>query len=48
MQDKLGVPPTVRGAFAGTLKAYQQSLASEPVLVVTALLAVYIVLRNTV
>jgi multidrug efflux pump len=44
MQDKLGVPPTVRGAFAGTLKAYQQSLASEPVLVVTALLAVYIVL----
>ena len=30
--------------FAGTLLAYQQSLSSEPILVVTALLAVYIVL----
>jgi multidrug efflux pump len=44
MQEKLGIPPTVRGFFAGTLQAYQQSLSSEPVLVVTALLVVYIVL----
>ena len=44
MEQKLGTPETVRGAFSGTLKAYQQSLSSEPVLVVTALLAVYIVL----
>jgi multidrug efflux pump len=44
MQDRLGVPPTVRGAFAGTLKAYQQSFATEKYLVITALLAVYIVL----
>jgi multidrug efflux pump len=44
MQDRLGTPSTVRGFFAGTLQAYQQSLSSEPVLVVTALLAVYIVL----
>jgi multidrug efflux pump len=44
MQDKLRVPPTVRGFFAGTLQAYQQSLGSEPVLVITALFAVYIVL----
>jgi multidrug efflux pump len=44
MEQNLGVPATVRGDFAGTLKAYQQSLGSEPVLVVTALLAVYIVL----
>ena len=44
MQDKLGIPPTVRGFFAGTLQAYQQSLGTEPVLVLTALLAVYIVL----
>ena len=44
MQDRLGTPSTVRGFFAGTLQAYQQSLGSEPVLVVTALLAVYIVL----
>jgi len=44
MQEKLGTPSTVRGQFAGTLQAYQQSLSTEPVLVVTALLAVYIVL----
>ena len=44
VQQQLGTPATVRGFFSGTLQAYQQSLASEPVLVVTALLAVYIVL----
>jgi multidrug efflux pump len=44
METRLGMPSTVRGFFAGTLQAYQQSLASEPVLVITALLAVYIVL----
>jgi multidrug efflux pump len=44
MESRLGVPSTVRGQFAGTLLAYQQSLASEPILIITALLAVYIVL----
>ena len=44
MQQHLGMPATVRGFFAGTLLAYQQSLSSEPVLITTALLAVYIVL----
>ena len=44
MQDRLGTPATVHGFFSGTLQAYQESLGSEPVLVVTALLAVYIVL----
>jgi multidrug efflux pump len=44
MQQQLGTPETVRGQFAGTLQAYQQSLNSEPVLIVTAVLAVYIVL----
>jgi multidrug efflux pump len=44
MEQKMGVPPTVRGFYAGTLQAYQKSLSSEPILVVTALLAVYIVL----
>jgi multidrug efflux pump len=34
----------VRGFFAGTAQAYQQSLASEPILITTALLSVYIVL----
>jgi multidrug efflux pump len=44
MQKRLGAPSTMQGFFAGTLLAYQQSLGTEPVLVVTALLAVYIVL----
>ncbi|MFZ0685214.1 MAG: efflux RND transporter permease subunit [Terriglobales bacterium] len=44
MQQRLGTPSTIRGFFAGTLLAYQQSLSTEPVLVATALLAVYIVL----
>jgi multidrug efflux pump len=44
MQQRLGTPATVRGFFAGTAQAYQQSLGTEPMLVATALLAVYIVL----
>jgi multidrug efflux pump len=44
LKQKMGVPSTLRGFFAGTLQAYQQSLGTEPVLVLTALLAVYIVL----
>jgi multidrug efflux pump len=44
MQQRLGTPSTIRGFFAGTLLAYQQSLSTEPVLIITALLAVYIVL----
>jgi len=44
MEQKLGTPSTVRGFFAGTLQAYQQSLSTEPILITTALLAVYIVL----
>ena len=44
MQDRLGTPSTVHGYFSGTLQAYQSSLSSEPVLIATALLAVYIVL----
>ncbi len=44
MQTKLGTPATLRGFFAGTLQAYQESLASEPYLILTALVAVYLVL----
>ncbi|GGG68414.1 efflux RND transporter permease subunit [Edaphobacter dinghuensis] len=44
MQDRLGIPATVHGFFAGTLQAYQDSLGTEPILVLTALFAVYIVL----
>jgi multidrug efflux pump len=44
LQEQLGKPSTIQGFFAGTLLAYQQSLSTEPVLILTALLAVYIVL----
>jgi multidrug efflux pump len=43
-EERLGVPSTIHGFFSGTLEAYQQSLSSEPILVITALIAVYIVL----
>ncbi len=44
METSLGMPSTVHGFFAGTAQAYQDSLATEKYLVITALLAVYIVL----
>lgn len=43
MQD-LGVPTSVRGKFAGNAKAFQESLKSQPLLILAAILAVYIVL----
>src|ERR1700741_4657523 len=44
VEQKMGMPNTIRGMFSGTLQAFQLSLASEPFLVLTALMAVYIVL----
>jgi len=44
MQKQLGAPSSLQGFYAGTLEAYQQSLGTEPLLIATALLAVYIVL----
>ncbi len=44
MENSLGMPSTIRGSFAGTLKTYQDSLSTEWILCITALLAVYIVL----
>src|SRR6185503_3925657 len=43
-EQSMGLPPTIHGSFAGTAQAFQTSLASEPFLIVAALLAVYIVL----
>jgi len=40
----MGMPNTIHGMFSGTLQAFQSSLSSEPYLILTALLAVYIVL----
>jgi multidrug efflux pump len=44
MEQRIGMPSTITGMFAGTLLAFQQSLSTEPMLIVTALMAVYIVL----
>jgi multidrug efflux pump len=44
LQRKLGMPQSIHGQFSGTLQAFQQSLTTEPYLILTALLAVYIVL----
>ena len=44
MEQKLGMPQNVHGSFAGTLQAFQSSLSGELFLLLTALLAVYIVL----
>ena len=41
---RIGVPDTVRGAFQGSARAFQASLASQPWLILAALLTVYIVL----
>jgi multidrug efflux pump len=40
----IGIPINVHGSFQGTAQVYQQSLANEPILILAALLAVYIVL----
>jgi multidrug efflux pump len=41
---ELHVPNTIHGSFAGTASVFQKSLATEPILILTALIAVYIVL----
>jgi multidrug efflux pump len=43
-KKRINMPETVRGSFQGTAQAYQATLASEPILIATALVAVYIVL----
>ena len=41
---ELGVPVSVRGSFAGTANAFQQSLASQPLLIAAAVVTIYLVL----
>jgi multidrug efflux pump len=43
-QRELGVPSSVHATFQGTAQAYQDSRANQPVLIITAIAAVYIVL----
>ncbi len=44
MFERLHVPDTVRGGFQGTALAFQDSLKSQPMLIMAALFTVYIVL----
>ena len=44
MEERIGMPGTIHAMFSGTLQAYQASLATEPLLIATAIFAVYIVL----
>jgi multidrug efflux pump len=41
---ELGLPQSVQGRFQGTAQAFQSSLSSQPLLILAALAAVYIVL----
>jgi len=44
MEQKIGMPNTITGMFSGTFQTYKAALATQPLLIITALLAVYIVL----
>ncbi len=44
IQRQIGFPGTIHASFQGTAAAFQESLSNEWVLIITALLAVYIVL----
>ncbi|MBO0758065.1 MAG: efflux RND transporter permease subunit, partial [Bradyrhizobiaceae bacterium] len=42
--NRIGVPASIHGSFQGTARAFQESLANEPYLILAAIIAVYIVL----
>ncbi len=42
--NEIGMPATIHGSFQGTARSYEQSTSNEPILIVSALAAVYIVL----
>jgi multidrug efflux pump subunit AcrB len=43
-EREIGMPPSVHAAFQGTAQAFTASHSSQPILIITALIAVYIVL----
>jgi len=43
-QDAIHLPATIHGGFQGTAKVFQQSLSNEPILILAALVAIYLVL----
>ena len=44
VQERIGIPSSISATFQGTAQAFQASLSNQPILILTALLAVYIVL----
>jgi len=42
--NRIGLPGGIRGSFTGTAQAFQAALANQPLLILAALVAVYIVL----
>ena len=44
VRQNLSMPNTIHGQYSGTLQAFQASLKTEPYLIITAIIAVYIVL----
>ncbi|MFG1318796.1 efflux RND transporter permease subunit [Xanthobacter autotrophicus] len=43
-KEQIGLPASIHGSFQGTARAFQQSLSSQPLLILAALVAVYLVL----
>jgi multidrug efflux pump len=43
-EASIALPTSIHGAFQGTAKVFQQSLANEPILILAAIVAIYLVL----
>ena len=43
-EDRIGMPETITGSFAGEAKEFRDSLAGQPLLILAAVAAIYIVL----
>jgi multidrug efflux pump len=43
-ERRIGMPTSIRGSFAGTAQAFQAALSTQPMLILAALIAVYLVL----
>ncbi|HEV8532426.1 MAG TPA: multidrug efflux RND transporter permease subunit [Methylomirabilota bacterium] len=43
-ERRIGMPGSIRGSFAGTAQAFQVALSTQPLLILAALVAVYLVL----
>jgi len=44
VSNEIGMPKSIQGNFQGTAQAFQDSLANQPLLILSAIVAVYIVL----